>query len=128
MERDPKTGRFLPGNKAAVGNRGNTNPKWGNKNALKHGFFATHQLARITKDGELEIFTSKGVAYRVAKDYFCVDELGRVRVHDKVSSMLKKMGVRFEVTEDVPEEVFNIENRNGKKVRKYTSIGGAYHW
>lgn len=128
MERDLKTGRFLPGNKAAVGNKGNTNPKFGNKNAFKHGFYATHQVARFTQDGELEIFTSKGVAYRVAQDYFFVDEQGRVRVHDKVSRMLEKMGVRFEVTEDVPEEVYDTYYRDGKKVKKYTSIGGAYHY
>lgn len=40
MERDLKTGRFLPGNKVAVGNRGNTKPKWGNRNALKHGLYS----------------------------------------------------------------------------------------
>ncbi|MBY0124501.1 hypothetical protein [Bacillus sp. S/N-304-OC-R1] len=128
MERDPKTGRFLPGNKIAAGNRGNCKPKWGNKNALKHGFFATHQLARFTQDGELEIFTSKGIAYRIAPDYFFVDEQGKIRVHNKVSSMLEKMGVRFEVVEDVPEDVYNTVYRNGRKVRHHTSIGGAYHW
>lgn len=128
MERDPKTGRFLPGNKASVGNRGNRNPKWGNKNALKHGFFADNQLAKINENGELEIFTSRGVAYRIDPRYFFMDDQDRLRVHDKVSNMLEKMGVRFEVVEDVPEDVYNIKRQNGKKIRQYTSIGGAYHY
>lgn len=35
--RNPRTGRFLPGNQMAKENRGNCNPKWGNKNALVTG-------------------------------------------------------------------------------------------
>lgn len=128
MERDPKTGRFLPGNQIAVGNRGNRSPKWGNKNAVKHGFFAKYQLARFTQEGELEVFTSKGVAYRIHPDYYFIDDQDRVRLHDKVSNMLEKMGVRLEVVEDVPEEVYNMVYRDGKKIRQYTCISGAYHY
>lgn len=127
MQRD-ELGRFVTGNQVAKGNKGNTNPKWGNKNALKHGFFATHQLARFTKDGELEIFTSKGIAYRIAQGYFFEDEQGRIRLHDKVSNMLEKMGVKFELVEDVPEDVYQIEYRDGKRIRKYTYIRGSYHY
>jgi len=36
-ERDPKTGKFLPGNKITQGNKGNRKPKWGNKNAVVTG-------------------------------------------------------------------------------------------
>lgn len=41
MDRDSVTGRFLPGNRAAVGARGNRCSKWGNKNALKHGHYVS---------------------------------------------------------------------------------------
>lgn len=40
MDRDAQ-GRFLPGNQLAKGNKGNRYPKWGNKNALKHGLYET---------------------------------------------------------------------------------------
>lgn len=59
MERDPKTRRFLPGNKAAVGNRGNRKPKWRNKNALKHGFFQQVFISMcVDDDGWLKIHQS----------------------------------------------------------------------
>ncbi|MBO1005775.1 hypothetical protein [Pseudogracilibacillus auburnensis] len=128
MQRDPETGRFLPGNKIAKGNKGNCSPKWGNKNALKHGFFAKHQLARITQEGELDVFTGKGVAYRIAPDYYFVDEQGRVRLHDKVANMLEKMGVKLEIVEEIPTDAYKIEYRNGRKFRKCTIISGAYHY
>lgn len=38
-ERD-EFGRFLANNKAATGNKGNTLPKYGNSNALKHGLYS----------------------------------------------------------------------------------------
>ena len=48
--RDPQTGRFLSGNQAAVGNKGNRNPKWRNKNAFKHGLYANGRLIQALKD------------------------------------------------------------------------------
>lgn len=38
-ERD-EYGRLLPNNKTAVGNKGNTLPKYGNANAVKHGLYS----------------------------------------------------------------------------------------
>ncbi|WP_338754879.1 hypothetical protein [Bacillus sp. FJAT-52991] len=72
MERDPKTGRFLPGNKAAVGNRGNCNPKWGNKNAVKHGFYETITIMKVQDDGWLFIFQSGAGAVRINPDAYYV--------------------------------------------------------
>lgn len=51
--RDPKNGRFLPGNKIAVGNRGNENPKWRNQNAVKHGLYSGGLLIKAMKDVQL---------------------------------------------------------------------------
>lgn len=128
LERDPKTGRFLPGNKLAKGNKGNTQSKYGNKNALKHGFFAKHQLAHFTPEGDLEIFTGKGFAYRVEPDYYFIDEQGRIRLHDKVSTLLEQLGVRLEIVDDIPEDVYNIQYRDGKKILEYTCVSGAYYY
>ncbi len=40
MDRDPKSGKFLPGNQAARGARGNWMPKWGNRNHVTHGLYS----------------------------------------------------------------------------------------
>lgn len=95
MERDPKTGKFLPGNKTALGNRGNTKPKWGNENAVKHGLFAKQPLPKITKDGKLEIITGKAVNYTVHPDFYFIDQQGRVWLHDVVADKLEKMGIEL---------------------------------
>lgn len=93
MERDPVTGRFLPGNKIAVGNRGNRNPKWGNKNAFKHGFYGHVQLHKFDKDGCLYVFFNRNFAYKVTPDQYFHDEQGRLRIHNNTSRILEKLGV-----------------------------------
>ncbi|MGM7637600.1 hypothetical protein [Bacillus sp. Hm123] len=75
MERDQKTGRFLSGNKVAVGNRGNRNPKWGNKNAVKHGFYETITIMEVQDDGRLLIFQSGAGAVRINPSaYYVVND------------------------------------------------------
>lgn len=54
MERDRKTGRFMPGNKIAVGNKGNREPKWRNRNAVKHGFDSLYKECWI-EDEQLHV-------------------------------------------------------------------------
>jgi len=51
--KDPVTGRFLPGNKIAKGNKGNRRPKYGNTNALKHGMYK--RIAMVANNGWLVI-------------------------------------------------------------------------
>lgn len=49
--KDPVTGRFLPGNKIAKGNKGNRRPKYGNSNALKNGMYK--RIAMVADNGWL---------------------------------------------------------------------------
>lgn len=53
MERDPKTGKFVSGNKVAVGNKGNRKPKLRNRNAVKHGYTSVYKRCWILEDGRL---------------------------------------------------------------------------
>lgn len=95
MERDPETGRFLAGNKAAIGNKGNRNPKWGNKNAVKHGLFSSGPFAKVHKDGNLYIFTSRKRCIRIEPDGFFEDDEGRIRIRNDVARELEKYHVRL---------------------------------
>ncbi|RKQ13449.1 hypothetical protein [Ureibacillus endophyticus] len=52
LQRDEK-GRFVRGNTISVGNKGNTYPKWGNKNAKKHGFFSCLFEPVLSRDKEI---------------------------------------------------------------------------
>jgi uncharacterized protein YjcR len=95
MERDPKTGRFLSGNKAAVGNKGNRLPKWGNKNAVKHGFYQTFIIPSIGEDGNLYLY-KKSVGYTVIPpNGFFKDEEGRIWIRDDITTKLEEMGYVF---------------------------------
>lgn len=99
MERDPKTGRFLPGNRAAVGNKGNTKPKWGNKNALKHGLFTSTVVPKVKEDGYLYLSKYKYGAgiedvIRIAPEGFIKDEDG-IRLRDDLWEELEKRGFHF---------------------------------
>lgn len=91
MDRDLKTGRFLPGNKAAVGNRGNTKPKWGNKNAVKHGLFSTVIVPKVMNDGRLRLY-KKGAGTVLIKPegYFIADEW--IWIRDDVAEKLSELG------------------------------------
>lgn len=56
MERD-SLGRFLPGNQVAKGNRGNRQPKTGNKNAFKQVYLGSlgKKYFHTTEKGEIMI-------------------------------------------------------------------------
>ncbi|MCM3800031.1 hypothetical protein M4A92_15660 [Caldibacillus thermoamylovorans] len=95
MERDPKTGRFLPGNKIAVGNRGNCKPKWGNKNALKHGFFQNMTCYEFLNDGRLKLFNRYGNHVIISRPGYMIDEEGCVRIHDAFIPKLRELGFVF---------------------------------
>lgn len=100
MGRCKETGRFTKGNQAAVGNRGNRNPKWGNKNAFKHGLYGVQCLAKIREDGNLQIQIGSGrggvSVYRLPPSLFRKDENGLIWVHDSVADQLESVGVRLE--------------------------------
>lgn len=63
--RDPRTGRFLPGNQIARGNKGNRLPKWGNKNAVVTG--EHERIAVILDDGTVFVSYGRGksVTYKL---------------------------------------------------------------
>lgn len=92
MERDPKTGRFLPGNKAAVGNRGNRKPKWGNKNAQKHGFFSSFIMPRILDDGRLLLYKRGQNPIVIRPEGFFIDEEGAIWIENNIVAKLAEMG------------------------------------
>jgi hypothetical protein len=95
MEREPKTGRFLPGNQVAVGNKGNRKPKWGNKNAVKHGFFQSFIVPTIRDDGNLYLY-KKGSGYVCIKpEGFIQDENGDIWLRDDVAARLDELGYGF---------------------------------
>lgn len=68
MERDSR-GRFLPGNQVAKGNRGNRNPKNGNKNALKHGLRSSYTGLLPSQRGGLSIY-KKGAYHGTLSDKY----------------------------------------------------------
>jgi uncharacterized protein YjcR len=90
MERDEK-GRFLPGNKAAKGNKGNRNPKWNNKNAVKHGFYQDFILAKLREDGNLHLI-KRGSSVVVGPTGYIREEDGRIRLRDDIVQELKNRG------------------------------------
>lgn len=95
MQRDSR-GRFIKGNIIAKGNKGNTHPKWGNKNALKHGLYSTHNTALLDSQGNLCIFLSMNNVIRIPSSHFFVDEQARYRTHNDFANVLEDMGVKLE--------------------------------
>lgn len=98
--RDLKTGRFLPGNKAAKGNRGNRYPKYRNKNAEKHGFYSRFKQAEILEDGYLYIILgrwspSHSFSIRVSPEQYQLGEQGRIKVNDFIASILEKLDIEI---------------------------------
>ncbi|WP_157515414.1 hypothetical protein [Luteimonas abyssi] len=93
MNRDPKTGRFLPGNQAAKGNRGNTFPKWGNANAMKHGLFCRYPIFRII-DGFLYIVTANRCNTLCIPPGYFTEKENEVLIHEDLIEELKKKGVQ----------------------------------
>lgn len=95
MDRDPKTGRFLPGNKAALGNRGNTKPKWGNKNALKHGLFSAHFVPVLSKDKKiLRIYISRSNFVCFHPGEWEYDQQG-IKIYGEKARFLESIGMEF---------------------------------
>ncbi|OKL35497.1 hypothetical protein [Domibacillus mangrovi] len=96
MQRDPKTGRFLPGNQVAAGNRGNQKPKWGNKNAVKHGFYQTFIVPKMQSDGSLHLY-KKGVdIVAIQPEGYRLEEDGSISIRDDVAAVLDEMGFVLE--------------------------------
>ncbi len=94
LERDPNTGRFLPGNKAAVGNRGNRHPKYGNKNAMTHGCFAVWTGYRLNDDGTLTLFsTSRDFkAVKVSRNGYTLNSNGEPDLKEEVLTAIRERG------------------------------------
>lgn len=87
-----RLGRFAPGNQYAVGNRGNRNPKWGNRNAVKHGFYERLTIFYVDTDGWLRIRALKGVPVRIRipPDAYFVDEQG-VHIRQDILDRLREL-------------------------------------
>ncbi|GAB3797485.1 hypothetical protein [Virgibacillus kimchii] len=89
MQRDNR-GRFLPGNQMAKGNKGNTKPKTGNRNAVKHGFFEKLPVTKLRDDGTLYI--SNGVsAFTIKEEGFYIDD-GLIWIRDDIAAVLEQNG------------------------------------
>lgn len=86
-----KLGRFAPGNQIAVGNQGNRNPKWGNRNAVKHGFYEKFTAYNVDPDGWLNIsvLNSAPARIRIHPDSFFVDEVG-VHIREDILEKLRR--------------------------------------
>ena len=87
---------LLRGITAAKGNKGNTNPKCGNKNAVKHGLYSTHKTALLDNQGNLCIFLSMNNVIRIPSSHFYEDKQGRYRIHNDFVDVLESMGVKLE--------------------------------
>ena len=79
MERD-SLGRFLPGNQVAKGNRGNRQPKYGNKNAFKHGLRQTYTGLLPSRGGGLSIYKNGVYLGSLGKKYFHTTEKGEITI------------------------------------------------
>jgi hypothetical protein len=95
VNRDSLTGRFLPGNQIARGNRGNRKAKWGNKNALKHGLFGISEPLVKYKDGKLQFFVSLNRIITIDPKGYFEDERGRIWIRNDVANELVKLGVKL---------------------------------
>ncbi|SEN86719.1 hypothetical protein SAMN04488134_102136 [Amphibacillus marinus] len=97
MQRDDR-GRFMKGNSMAGGNKGNTLPKYGNKNAVRHGLYSTFQVVTklTTTDEYLYIYLSRSNMIKIATSHFFIDEQGRIRIHEAVATDLERLGIELE--------------------------------
>lgn len=85
-------GRFLRGNTVAKGNKGNTNAKWGNQNALKHGLFSkSHRsIYEIRKDGILYVNNGTQPLLIQPTGYKVIND--RVHIRNDIAEQMQKMG------------------------------------
>lgn len=91
MQRD-ELGRFTKGNQIAKGNKGNTSPKYGNMNALKHGFYARTYNYNIEEQPDSSILLNNGINQVVItqEQYKKVDD--RIYIRDDIAEQLEKKG------------------------------------
>lgn len=98
MNRDPVTGKFIQGNKVAIGNRGNRLSKWGNENARKHGLFA--RTGHFIRGDKLVMFNSKYFLVFYSGQYEVISD-GRIVFSDDIDTeKLKEMGFNIQTWED----------------------------
>ncbi|HEM6577781.1 hypothetical protein [Streptococcus orisratti] len=79
MDRD-RFGRFLPGNQAAVGNRGNRKPKYGNNNAMKHGLYHQYTGVLHSRNGGLSIYNNGIYLGTLPEKYYHTTEAGELMI------------------------------------------------
>jgi hypothetical protein len=87
-------GRFTPGNQVAAGNQGNRNPKWGNRNAVTHGFHEKFDIITVDPDGwlNIKVINGKHVGIRIHPNAYIIDEEG-VHIRLDVLDILKGRGI-----------------------------------
>lgn len=99
MERDPKTGRFLPGNRVAIGNKGNGKSKWKNRNAVKHGYYGIYRRCWIEDSGRLVIEMGReGRTINIItlpQGGFEVLDDGSINLNDYFTSVFAKSGIQL---------------------------------
>lgn len=97
MAQRDERGRFLPGNSIAVGNKGNTNPKYNNKNAIKHGFFSYNvpgaNALMPSYSGDSLILIINGQAVGVLKNQYWEKDNENATVNPEATEMLSVLGV-----------------------------------
>lgn len=73
-------GRFIKGNTIAKGNKGNTESKWGNQNALKHGIYSRYKGLNYIKGFVYVIVNNYSVGVLSPKDYVINDGYGTEKI------------------------------------------------
>ncbi|MGG4462630.1 hypothetical protein ABEO79_00235 [Micromonospora provocatoris] len=105
MQRDQATGRFMKGNTASIGNKGNRNPKWGNKNAVKHGLYETVILPKILDNGNLSLIKMNPIkgfisGYILHSSTFHIDEIDKgFWINTDVIQQLNEKGLQLTITD-----------------------------
>ncbi|PPA70174.1 hypothetical protein [Jeotgalibacillus proteolyticus] len=96
MYRDKQTGKFLKGNRFAVGNKGNRKSKWGNSNAVKHGLYENLAVYFLTESGFLQIRSRNGGVFLIPPEAFENHRLGML-IREDIAQILEQNGIRLEV-------------------------------
>ena len=96
QQRD-ELGRFLEGNTVAVGNKGNENSKWGNKNAFKHGLYSiTDPIVFLSRDKtELIVALDNNYTVRFTPDEWSRDEFGNIGIYGRKAKFLEAIGMEL---------------------------------
>lgn len=104
MDRDG-LGRFLPGNQIARGNKGNRKPKYGNKNALKHGLRQTYTGVLRNRKGGLSIYKNGVYLGTLPEKYYHTTESGELMIDILVVQCLVEVFGLPDTLFAVPEQV-----------------------